>query len=306
MTDIKIEWIEIPAGRFAVGLTVEQKADLSRRLEQAYGVSRLPEHERTLLNALREKAFIGYSDEEAAYLDRLVRAGSALPYYNHALGDLKNIPDARICDLQTFYIARYPITHAQADVLFQSPLRHQLNRVKRGSFSPRSPEPEPPNYPEHFNWEEADLIAHWLGGRLPTVAEWEKAARGTDGRLYPWGNDWNPAFGNFGVPASYVKLLKPRKWGETPVDAYPDGASPYGVMDMCGNLGEWTATIHLFNNPIYKPYGIRVLPSEALFFWGLPSLQYRGAFEDGQYVGVRPILTEWGRHLWPGFRPEFD
>jgi formylglycine-generating enzyme required for sulfatase activity len=236
----------------------------------------------------------------------MIRSGAIHLNYNHALADLKNIPDARVCGLPTFYIACYPLTHAQADVLFESPLRHQLSRVKRGSFSPRSIDPEPADFPEHFNWEEADLIAHWLGGRLPTVAEWETAARGTDGRLYPWGNDWNPAFGNFDVAAGFINFPKPRKWRGTPVDAYPEGGSPYGVRDMCGNLGEWTATVHLFNEPIYKPYGNRVLPGEALFFWSLPSHQYRGAFTDGQYVGVRPILTEWGKHLWPGFHPEFD
>ena len=82
------------------------------------------------------------------------------------------------------------------------------------------------------SWHEAGRYCEGMGKRLPTEQEWEKAARGTDGRRFPWGDIFDSSKANTGK----------RFGGMTPVDKFPEGRSPYGVYDLIGNIWEWTAS----------------------------------------------------------------
>ena len=146
----------------------------------------------------------------------------------------------RVVNVPAFYIDQFEVTHIE---------------YKR--FIDATGYPPPPSWTEgkyaydadfypivEVTWWDAMAYARWAGKRLPTEAEWEKAARGTDGRRYPWGNDYDSHLANTG--RFFV-----------PVNAHLEAASPYGVVNMAGNASEWTGSV-------YVPYPdlVAVLPAE--------------------------------------------
>jgi formylglycine-generating enzyme required for sulfatase activity len=137
--------------------------------------------------------------------------------------------------LPDYYIAKTPVTNAQY-AAFVEATGHELRGHWNEKWHPSGEQDHPV---VKVSWHDAVAYCQWLTEksfqtcRLPTEAEWEKAARSTDGRIYPWGNQWDK------------RLCNTREGGKnepTPVGAYPDGASPYGVLDIAGNVWEWCAT----------------------------------------------------------------
>ncbi len=134
--------------------------------------------------------------------------------------------------LDGYWIYKYPVTLGQY---------RKFCKAMGKEFEPpwgqamhADPPGNPNTYAAQANWYDSRAYARWAGADLPTEAQWEKAARGTDGRQYPWGDRWAPT-----KCVSMEETLYKFNEGFRPVDSRPDGASPYGVMDMAGNVWEW-------------------------------------------------------------------
>jgi serine/threonine-protein kinase len=128
-------------------------------------------------------------------------------------------------ELKPFYVDRTEVTNAQYKV-FVDQTGHVAPKGWVGGTFPADRE----NWPVVWvSWQDAVDYATWAGKRLPSENEWEAAARGTDGRMYPWGNDWERGRANIAAK------------GIEGVGSHPEGASPSGALDMIGNVWEWTA-----------------------------------------------------------------
>ena len=166
--------------------------------------------------------------------------------------------------LDAFYISKHEITNRQWKAFIEeqpawrkgavpSEYAHAwyMLRWKDGSY----PEGEADRPVANVNWFAANAYCKWAGGRLPTEAEWEKAARGTDGRIYPWGKGWDHSKCNSVSrwAGKDIPVGAFAKWydgggkrvavASMAVGSFPAGASPYGVLDLAGNVREWTLSI---------------------------------------------------------------
>lgn len=141
-----------------------------------------------------------------------------------------------------YRIDKYPVTNAQyarfvAATSYRPPLHWKDGKI---------PEGEERHPVTMVSWSNASDYAAWAGKRLPSEPEWEKAARGSDGRRWPWGDNMDPERLN-----TYYNIGR-----TTAYNAYPQGASVYGVMDMAGNVNEWTADDFLAYKGSSAPAGM--------------------------------------------------
>jgi len=269
-----ITLILIPAGTFTMGATAEQQEDFIR--------------------------FPG----SAQWIDRTAPL-------------VESSGPAHEVNLDSFYIFKFDVTNAQ----YQAFVRATGHQNSRNSNNTRYNGPNQPV--TGVTWNDARSFCAWAGAQLPTEAQWEKAARGTEGFIYPWGNVWDATKlrSMDGIAHRVFASIEDwQAWRATnqsssefqaearPADAgsYPKGASPYGVMDMAGNVWEWVADwydpSYYKNSPNDNPKGpsfgdYRVLRGGA---WDTPRIAnftwYRETFMPpsgaGNVTGFRCVTGE--------------
>jgi formylglycine-generating enzyme required for sulfatase activity len=263
MDAINIEWVEIPAGECIVGLSEEQKRRLLKRVKrQVGGLRKLFDGNRVRLRAA-QSVLLHTREQRRIYLDR-------------------------------FYVSRYPITVEQyAAYQKQSGFLVDDKRELESGWG---------RLPKEVGYDHAIAFCDYMGVRLPTSDEWEKAARGPEGWLYPWGNDWDPTHANV-VKKIAKKLPKdrpePGTWA-TEVDAFPAGQSAYGVWDLVGNVQEWTSSWREFPDWHGSPALVRVLrrwpikfSDDLAWLYNLLAVEHPGWEKDsGFYTGFRVVCDE--------------
>ena len=153
---------------------------------------------------------------------------------------------ARQVYVSAFYLGKFEVTHAQFKAFVEATgylstaeedgaVEKQDGINWRHPEGPRAEIAARPDHPVvHVSWYDAQAYCSWKGKRLPTEAEWEKGARGEDGRLWPWGNAYDRSRANaWGGEDGYPKTA--------PAGTFPRGVSPAGALDMAGNVWEWCA-----------------------------------------------------------------
>lgn len=184
--------------------------------------------------------------------------------------------DGRSVWLKAYFIDVYPTTNGDY-ARFVRATGHRSPRHWPGGHCPRDLVEHPVTW---VTWRDATAYASWCGKQLPTSQQWEKAARGPNGRRYPWGDE--PTAAKCNVAEAGI--------GETtPVTRYQSGASPYGVFDLCGNCWEWCSTPELPGR-----YELKGSAFTSPFERATPSLRNSAAssMQDND-TGFRCVVSVW-------------
>ena len=203
--DDRLELVRVPAGEFVMGTRTEDIAGLLK----------------------------AYGGEQAWYEWEAPQHRLALPEYS-----IGKTP-VTVSQFEVFVKATGYQTAAEREEWGWVWTGKELKQEQGASWRhPRGAKSDVANQDDHpvtqVTWHDAQAFCQWANVRLASEAEWEKAARGVDGRVFPWGNQApDESLCNFGL----------RVGDTTPVDRYAQGASPYGVLEMAGNVWEWTASL---------------------------------------------------------------
>lgn len=239
----------------------------------------------------------------------LVPAGNFKMGDNFGDGESRERPVHQVY-LDAFYIAKFEVTNGDWKKFQNDPAYDDKSLWPNGRVVPKDQSPywnmannhgggtpDSDDYPVlGVNWDAATAYCNWLSRktgkkyRLPTEAEWEKAARGTDQRRFPWGNDIDYDHANYAGKQKFDTGMK--------VGSFPKGVSPYGAMDMAGNVAEWCQDWYSRNyyevSPKKNPQGpekgaYRVVRGGSFFFEGIDQRSYARSGAWPSYQAFRMV-----------------
>jgi len=187
--------------------------------------------------------------------------------------------------LDSFWIDKTDITNKMYAMCVNAGVCQAPTKVRSYMRSSYYGNSQYDNYPViYVNWNMAKTYCEWAGRELPTDAQWEKAARGTDGRTYPWGNSIDCSVANYHGKENETDYCT---GDTTEVGAYPNGVSPYGALDMAGDVWQWVADWY---DPSYYNHSPSSNPS------GPASGQYR-ILRGGAWLDPEGLLRS-AEHDW--------
>lgn len=158
----------------------------------------------------------------------------------HDVGIMPHERPAHLVKLSEYWIDQYEVANAQYKLCIEDGACTEPTNIDNEDWNGDG-------YPAIVTWEQADTYCSWAGASLPTEAQWEKAARGTDERMYPWGDEFDEAKANLSGDGDGYTF-------SSPVGSFEGDISPYGLYDMAGNAGEWTTDWYDENYYENSPY----------------------------------------------------
>jgi formylglycine-generating enzyme required for sulfatase activity len=270
--------VYVPAGEFVMGIDprgVQRAVSLCRRERQR------------LARVLQDPPDGSLFELRARVLAQLCGdARAELPLCDPR--QFEGETQARTVWLGAYRIDRTEVTVAAYDRCVQA------GRCRPPSFAPGTPWFGLASHPVvGVDWDDAARYCAWVGGRLPTEAEWERAARGLDERTFPWGWQWDEGRANHGALRAECRDDEDGHPYTAPVGSYPEGVSPVGALDMAGNVMEWVAdAMEEGPFPSNRVVAPRAAPSGALRVargggWNHVSFALRTTWRTGVPAGTR-------------------